>query len=518
MGDSAGAAPRVVGRYEIFDEIAAGGMATVYLGRIMGSGGFSRTVAIKRLHPQFAKNPEFVTMFLDEARLAARIRHPNVVPTLDVVAASGELFLVMEYVEGETLSRLARRVKERGERVPMPILMRIMNDALQGLHAAHEARDERGLPLYIVHRDVTPQNILVGIDGVSRLLDFGVAKAAGRAQTTHEGQIKGKLAYMAPEQLMSSGVTRETDLYAASVILWEMLTGARLVTGDNEVDLVANLLKRDIQPPSHLVAAVPGELDVVVMRGLAAKPEDRFPTARAMCVALARCGIREAPSIAVGEWVAALAVESLTNRMAKVAALESQPGSNSRPSESTRTSLTSVGSPSETTRVTGTEHLSIRSRSPPSRARSDLHTAPSSAGAEGLDAHAGVHVMRHKFRGRVWGGAAIGALALAAGAFEVARSVRELPTRAVTQLVGAPAVLPARGVDATSAEGSPVTLPAPVFLAPSRAPELPSRDDERATVPPWHRASPVPLPRLRPGPAAAPSSSDDPDNVFKTRE
>jgi serine/threonine protein kinase len=518
MGDSAGAAPRVVGRYEIFDEIAAGGMATVYLGRIMGSGGFSRTVAIKRLHPQFAKNPEFVTMFLDEARLAARIRHPNVVPTLDVVAASGELFLVMEYVEGETLSRLARRLKERGERVPMPILMRIMNDALQGLHAAHEARDERGIPLHIVHRDVTPQNILVGIDGVSRLLDFGVAKAAGRAQTTHEGQIKGKLAYMAPEQLMSSGVTRETDLYAASVILWEMLTGSRLVTGDNEVDLVANLLKRDIQPPGRLVAAVPKELDVLVMRGLAAKPEDRFPTAREMCVALARCGIREAPSIAVGEWVAALAVESLTDRMAKVAALESQPGSNSRPSESTRTALTSVGS-SEATRVTGADRLSSRSRPPPSiPPRSDLPGEPSSAGTEGLDAQSSGHAVRRKVRGRAWGGAAIGVLALAAGAFAMARSVRAFPPRAVTQLGGAPA-LPARSAeDATSAEASRVALPNPVFLAPSRAPELPSRDEEGDHVSSWHRASRVPLPRVRPAPAVAPSPSDDPDSVFKTRE
>src|SRR5437868_956560 len=188
--DRAVVVPRMVGRYAIFDEIASGGMATVYLGRLTGSGGFARTVAIKRLHPQFAKDPEFVTMFLDEARLAARIRHPNVVPTLDVVAASGELFHVMEYVQGESLSHLARGLKTRSERVPLRILLRIMNDVLQGLHAAHEARDERGVPLCIVHRDVTPQNVLVGVDGVARLLDFGVAKAAGRAHTTQDGQIK----------------------------------------------------------------------------------------------------------------------------------------------------------------------------------------------------------------------------------------------------------------------------------------------------------------------------------------
>ncbi|MCL2447368.1 MAG: serine/threonine protein kinase, partial [Polyangiaceae bacterium] len=235
-------------------------------GRLMGSGGFARTVAIKQLHPQFAKDPEFVAMFLDEARLVARIRHPNVVPTLDVVAASSELFHVMEYVQGESLSRLARALRAREERVPLPIVVRIMNDVLQGLHAAHEARDERGVPLHIVHRDVTPQNILVGADGVARLLDFGVAKAAGRAQTTQDGQIKGKLAYMAPEQLMSAGVTRETDLYAASVVLWEMLAGERLFTGERN--------RRRRQAPRTADRA--------------AEPSGPFRAARARCARHAR--------------------------------------------------------------------------------------------------------------------------------------------------------------------------------------------------------------------------------------
>ncbi|MGD0678161.1 MAG: serine/threonine-protein kinase [Polyangiaceae bacterium] len=323
MGEPAGTQPRIVGRYAMFDEIAAGGMATVYLGRLMGSGGFSRTVAIKRLHPQLAKDPEFVAMFLDEARLAARIRHPNVVPTLDVVASNGELFHVMEYVQGESLSHLARGLRARGERVPLPIVLRIMMDVLHGLHAAHEARDERGVPLGIVHRDVTPQNILVGVDGAARLLDFGVAKATGRAATTQEGQIKGKLAYMAPEQLMSAGVTRETDLYSASVVLWEMLVGDRLFTGESDLDVVAKLLQHNIRPPSRLVPDVPPALDAVVMRGLAAKMDNRFATAREMGQALATCGVPEAPSIAVGEWVEKLAAQSVADRLAKIAAIES---------------------------------------------------------------------------------------------------------------------------------------------------------------------------------------------------
>ncbi len=324
MGESAGATARIVGRYAIFDEIASGGMATVYLGRLMGSGGFTRTVAIKSLHPQFAKDPEFVTMFLDEARLAARIRHPNVVPTLDVVASRGEVFLVMEYVQGESLSRLARTLHARGERVPLPILLRIMSDALQGLHAAHEARDERGVPLDIVHRDVSPQNILVGSDGVGRLLDFGVAKAAGRAQTTREGQIKGKLAYMAPEQLTNAGISRQTDVYAASVVLWELLAGERLFAGGSELDLMARLLRREIRRPGEVTPGLPPALDDVVMKGLAANVADRFASAREMCVALGSCGVAEAPAVLVGEWVEQLAAEALAQRTAKIAAIETR--------------------------------------------------------------------------------------------------------------------------------------------------------------------------------------------------
>ncbi len=233
---------RTVGRYALYGAIAAGGMATVHLGRLIGPVGFSRTVAIKRLHAQFAADPEFVSMFLDEARLAARIRHPNVVPTLDVVATGGELFLVMEYVPGESIGRLARALRERQQTIPLRILSAIMAGVLHGLHAAHEARDERGQPLGIVHRDISPQNVLVGTDGAARILDFGVAKAVGRVQTTRDGQIKGKLSYMPPEQLRGASVTLQSDIYAAGVMLWELVTGQRLFTGDNEGAIVARVL------------------------------------------------------------------------------------------------------------------------------------------------------------------------------------------------------------------------------------------------------------------------------------
>ena len=210
---------RVVGRYALYQAIAAGGMATVHLGRLLGPVGFSRTVAIKRLHEQFASDPEFVAMFLDEARVAARVRHPNVVPTLDVVATGGELFLVMEYVPGESLARLARELRGRKATFPLRILSALMAGVLHGLHAAHEAKDEHGHPLDIVHRDVSPANVMISIDGIPRLLDFGIAKARTSTHHTREGIFKGKLVASAKcrSSLECTGDLRCKDLGPTTV-------------------------------------------------------------------------------------------------------------------------------------------------------------------------------------------------------------------------------------------------------------------------------------------------------------
>jgi len=224
---------RIVGRYAVYGEIAAGGMATVHYGRLLGQVGFSRTVAVKRLHPQFAKDPDFVAMLLDEARLAGRISHPNVASVLDVVAEDGELCLVMDYLQGESLARLNAAARARGVVIPPRIACAILCGVLRGLHAAHEACSEQGEPLGIVHRDCSPQNVLVDLDGAVHVIDFGVAKALGRRSHTREGQLKGKLAYMAPEQL-GGQVSRQTDVFAAATVLWETLTGESLFMGDND--------------------------------------------------------------------------------------------------------------------------------------------------------------------------------------------------------------------------------------------------------------------------------------------
>jgi serine/threonine protein kinase len=322
MGTPSSAPVRVLGRYALHAEIASGGMATVHFGRLLGVVGFSKTVAIKRLHPQFAKDPEFVSMFLDEARLAARIRHPNVVSTLDVVALEGELFLVMEYVQGESMRALVRSAQQEGGLIPPSIVATIMVGMLHGLHAAHEAKNERGEPLGIVHRDVSPQNILVGVDGVPRVLDFGVAKAAGRTQTTRDGQVKGKLAYMAPEQIMGRQVTRATDVFAASVVLWEALTARRLFGGASEGEVVKKVLDAEILPPSTYAPGLSPQLDALVLRGLSRDPAERFASAREMARALEK-NVQLAPSSDVGEFVERVAGPMLSHRAEHIAKIES---------------------------------------------------------------------------------------------------------------------------------------------------------------------------------------------------
>ena len=334
---------RLSDRYELLHEIATGGMATVYLARARAEGvqGFERVVAIKVCHPHLRGEEEFTSMFLDEARLAARIHHPNVVSTLDV-SEGAYLYLVMEYIEGDRISGLIKAANKRGERVPVPIALRIMIDVLQGLHAAHELKDAQGNPFNIVHRDVSPQNILVGVDGVSRITDFGIAKAEARLTITREGQVKGKMSYMAPEQLQSTGVDRRADVYAAGVVLWETLTGRRLFRADSDAETLNLVLNADVPAPSTVIPAAPPpapeeettaqmpksipappappacitrELDAIVSRALERDPEKRFANAEVFADALENLeGVRVASTRAVAAYINELLVDQITRR------------------------------------------------------------------------------------------------------------------------------------------------------------------------------------------------------------
>lgn len=304
----------------MFDELASGGMATVHLGRLLGPIGFGRTVAIKRLHKHFLSEPEFITMFTDEARIVARIVHPNVVPMTDVVQSDEGLFLVMEYVHGETLSRLMRHARNAKEAIPPRIACGVLHAVLLGLHAAHETKDQNGVLLDVVHRDVSPQNVIVGADGVARVLDFGIAKAAGRVQVTREGQLKGKLAYMAPEQIRGKA-DRRTDVFAAGVMLWEMLAGRRLHDGLKDVEIVSRVMDGTFTPPSEYTPGLPPVLDALVMRALAVEPDDRFPSARDMALELERSVGLASPN-EISAWVQRFGQATLDARAAKIVAIE----------------------------------------------------------------------------------------------------------------------------------------------------------------------------------------------------
>jgi serine/threonine-protein kinase len=314
-------APTRIDRYLVFDAFARGGSASVHLARLIGPAGFSRIFAIKRLHRDLLSDPSFEAMLIDEARLVSRVRHPNVVPIFEVISAPGELLLVLEYIPGLALSQLLRLARERQERVPVSVLSCLMCDVLAGLHAAHEAVSESGEPLSVVHRDVSPQNILVGSDGAARMVDFGIALATERLQHTRTGELKGKLCYMAPEQVRRRPVDRRTDVFGAGAVLWEGLVGERLFDGEDELAVLRQVADGAYRTPRSVQPAVPEALDAVAMRALSLLPGDRFATAAAMAAALEAAAPR-APVREVAAWVARIGARQLAEGAALVTEVE----------------------------------------------------------------------------------------------------------------------------------------------------------------------------------------------------
>src|SRR6188768_3140285 len=286
-------------------------MATVYLARLTGVGGFQRFVAMKRLHPHLATEKEFVEMFLDEARIAARIHHPNVVPILEVGASAVGYYLVMEYIEGDTLARLLARAATRGKRLPVGIALRIALDMLSGLHAAHELRDDMGDAVQLVHRDVSPQNVLVGVDGIARITDFGVARAASRLTATRVGQLKGKIAYMAPEQAAGEeSIDRRADVFAAGIVVWEELAAKRLFKAENEAATLSRVMTEPVPALTTIVPGLSDALSNVVMRALDRNVDLRFPSCAQFADAL-EAAATGSESIATPRELAAYVIEVL---------------------------------------------------------------------------------------------------------------------------------------------------------------------------------------------------------------
>ncbi len=278
--------PVTFGRYTIIARLGSGGMAEALLAMLHGDLGFQKLVVLKRMHPQLGRDEHFVKMFLHEARLAARLNHPNVVATTEVGEVEGVYFIAMEYLEGLSLDRILRKYLQDGGLVPLGPLARTICDALEGLHHAHDLRDFDGRALGVVHRDVTPSNLFVTYDGIAKLLDFGIAKASLSDDATRTGTLKGKLAYMAPEQFYNTPIDRRADIWSMGVLLWEMTTGRRLFKGPNDAVTYKNLTSMPVPSVTRFRPEAPRSLDVVLAKALERDREVRFPTAEAFRKAL----------------------------------------------------------------------------------------------------------------------------------------------------------------------------------------------------------------------------------------
>jgi serine/threonine protein kinase len=335
------------------EPMASGGMGSVHLGRLFGPAGFARTVAIKKPHKHLAEDPQTLAMFLDEARLVARIRHVNVVPTLEVIAEGEELYLVMEYVPGVSLAALLRALHARELGLPVAVAAAIVCGMLRGLHAAHEARSEAGEPLGIVHRDVSPANVIVGADGIARVLDFGVAKATNRLSVTPGMALKGKLSYMAPEYLTHGTVTPASDLFSAGVVLWECLTVKRLFFASNSAATLQRIMDLDVPVPSQVARDSKrsedelgrvARLDAVVTRALRREISERYATALEMVSAIEQA-VLPASADDVAKLLKASVPDLLAQRAELVARVETTSAS---PDGESNTASPAIDEPSTT--------------------------------------------------------------------------------------------------------------------------------------------------------------------------
>jgi hypothetical protein len=279
--------PRPFGKYLLLRQLAIGGMAEVYLARQSGPAGFEKECVIKRILPALAADQQFVNMFLDEARIAARLSHPNIVQIFDLGSVGeGDYFLAMEHVHGVDLQQIEEAEATRGGRMPLAIAVRIVSNVAEGLEHAHRATDSRGQPLGVVHRDVTPSNVIVSFDGVAKLLDFGIAKAVAKKGRTEVGVIKGKIPYMSPEQVQGEALDSRSDVFSVGTMLYELTTGHKPFDGDGPADLSLKILQSEPKPPGAWVDGYPPALAEIVRRAMTKKAAERYQSAREMHEAL----------------------------------------------------------------------------------------------------------------------------------------------------------------------------------------------------------------------------------------
>jgi serine/threonine-protein kinase len=438
-----------LGKYRLIAELARGGMGNVYLAIARGPGGFHKLLVVKELKPEFVDDEVYVAMFLEEARLAARLIHPNIVQTNEVGSEGHRHYMTMEYLDGRSLYRVLRQFAREG-RFPVGAHLRIVGEALLGLHHAHELRGVGGEPLDIVHRDVSPLNVVVTFDGQTKVLDFGIAKAADSSVETQAGVLKGRVAYMAPEQAVGAKVDRRADVYSAGVMLWEAAAGRRLWPGMNDVEILTQILRE--RPPAlrSVVPDAPPELEAICARAMAHEPGDRYSTALALLEDLEGHLARrdDAPSMRqIGTLIGAAFAQERRRMGALVddalARVQSGPHSGTVPTVQSRVMSSgthSVPSPSSRgggERVTSLSSLLAATPSGAAKADLPLHTAPSVAAAPDIASDEDVRRAR-----RVAGGVAVAAF-LVAGLGATALLHRPDPRPAPVAAVTPPSPAPA---------------------------------------------------------------------------
>jgi serine/threonine protein kinase len=271
--------PVPFGKYYLLERINVGGMAEVFKAKTFGVEGFERLLAVKRILPNIAEDEEFITMFIDEAKIAVQLQHANIAQIFDLGKVDESYFIALEYVNGRDLRSIFDRMRSRGESLPIAMACWVMMQICEGLDYAHNKRDGQGRELHLIHRDISPQNVLIGYDGEVKLIDFGIAKAAGKASTTQAGILKGKFGYMSPEQVRGLPIDKRSDIFAVGIVLYELLTGERLFVGETDFSTLEKVRNVEIVPPSSYNKKIPAELERLMMKALARDPEDRYSNA-----------------------------------------------------------------------------------------------------------------------------------------------------------------------------------------------------------------------------------------------
>jgi eukaryotic-like serine/threonine-protein kinase len=279
LSDIVRAVLETFGRYELLRKIATGGMGQIYLARQKGAGGFQKLLVVKRILPHLSEDQQFINMFFDEARLAALLNHPNVAQIYDLGEVDSLHYIAMEFVQGDSLKHVLRRAKDHEVKIPVGLKCRIIADTAAGLGAAHQAKSPSGRVLSLIHRDVSPQNVLVGFNGSVKVIDFGVAKAVGKISTTLSGAIKGKYAYMSPEQARGEELDHRSDIFGLGILFWETLTLVRLFKRESHSETLKAVVAAKVPAPSSMNKEIPPALDSIVLKALSRNRDDRFQSA-----------------------------------------------------------------------------------------------------------------------------------------------------------------------------------------------------------------------------------------------